>query len=106
MTYFLIEDKPAYLIGHPNAEPMVNDPKIEIYKYSKEKVDKSNKWANANGFSYGNHYEGIDDPKKILFGPASLHCTKTNSVHKNVKYCTISNLMQHHNTKYFVFQLY
>lgn len=65
----LIEDKPAYLIGHPNAEPMVNDPKIEIYKYSKEKVDKSNKWANANGFSYGNHYEGIDDPKKILF-----HC--------------------------------
>ena len=66
----LIKDKPVYLIGHPNAEPMVIDPKIKIYKYSKEKVNKSNKWAIANGFSYGNHYEGIKDRKKILF-----HCT-------------------------------
>jgi hypothetical protein len=65
----LIKDKPVYLIGHPNGMPMTNDPKIEIYKHSEEVVKKSNRWANDNGFSCGNHYEGIDDPMKILF-----HC--------------------------------
>ena len=65
----LIKDKPVYLIGHSDGMPMTNDPKIEIYKDWEEDVKKSNKWANDNGFSYGNHYEGIGDPKKILF-----HC--------------------------------
>jgi len=69
----LREDRHVYLIGHPNGEPMMDDPKIEIYKYSEEEVNKSNKWANTTLETDRNYYEGIDNQKKALFHCASQH---------------------------------
>jgi hypothetical protein len=69
----LIEDKPVYLIGHPNAEPMMDDPKIEIYDYSEEEVNKSKEWAITTGLPDGNCDEGINNPRKTLFHCASQH---------------------------------
>ena len=63
----LIENIPVFLIGHPNAESMGVEHMIEIYKYSEEEVEKSNKWINDNILDGGNWYEGIKDPMKILF---------------------------------------
>ena len=69
----LIEDKPVYLIGHPNGEPMMDDPKIEIYDYSEEEVNKSKEWAITTGVSDGNCYKDINNASKTLFHCASQH---------------------------------
>jgi hypothetical protein len=52
---------------------MMDDPKIEIYDYSEEKVNKSKEWAITTGIPDRNYYEGINNPKKTLFHCASQH---------------------------------
>ncbi|CAC5401539.1 unnamed protein product [Mytilus coruscus] len=67
------DDRPIYLIGHPNGQPLMDDPKIEIYQYCKNDVDRANKKAGTITKDYRDHYEGIDDQQKCLFHCASQH---------------------------------
>ncbi|XP_063448338.1 uncharacterized protein LOC134727873 [Mytilus trossulus] len=66
-------DRPIYLIGHPNGDPLTDDPKIELYEYCKETVDKSIQWACRISQDYESHYDGIDDKRKCLFHCSSQH---------------------------------
>ncbi|CAC5401538.1 unnamed protein product [Mytilus coruscus] len=58
---------------HPNGEPLMEDPKIELYQYYKDEVNSAIKAACAIFKHYGSHYEGIDDQQKCLFHCASQH---------------------------------
>ncbi|XP_076091954.1 uncharacterized protein LOC143063614 [Mytilus galloprovincialis] len=66
-------DRPIYLIGHPNGDPLTDDPKIELYQYCKEEVDRSIQWACRISQDYRSHYDGIDDKRKCLFHCSSQH---------------------------------
>lgn len=69
----LNDDWPVHLIGHPKGEPLMDDPKIEMYQFCKNVVDKSIELATAISKDYAWGYEGIDDPRKCLFHCASQH---------------------------------
>ncbi|CAC5401537.1 unnamed protein product [Mytilus coruscus] len=67
------DERPIYLIGHPNGQPLMDDPKIEIYQYCKNDVDRANKKAGTITKHCRDYYEGIDDQQKCLFHCASQH---------------------------------